>query len=153
MAEQERSRGGSAHVAGPLSVEEVAERAKRLEVTSKRILEALASIAFADIREIVGWDEGKLTLTPSADLLDADAAAIAEIVASAKDQKIYRIKLHEKPAALSLLARLLGMQTNLGLNEDEPTANDGKAARDFIIREFDRIAAERGQRQPRSESQ
>ena len=153
MAEQERSRGGSAHVAGPLSVEQVAERAERLEVTSKRVLEALASIAFADIREIVGWDEGKLTLTPSAELLDADAAAIAEIVAQAGSGKIYRIKLHDKPAALSLLARLLGMQTNPGLNEDEPTQNDGKAARDYIIREFDRIAAERAQGATRSEPQ
>jgi hypothetical protein len=155
MAEQ-RGSGGPAHIAGPLAVDETAaaERAAaRLEVTPKRVIEALAAIAFADIREIVGWDDGQLTMTASGKLHDADAAAIAEIIASAKESKIYRVKLHDKTAALSLLSRLLGMQKNAGPNEDEPTEHDGKTARDFIIRELDRIAAERGQRSIRPEAE
>ena len=54
MAEPQRSRGGSAY-AGPLPVEEVAERAARLGITVERIVEELRAIAFADITRIVSW--------------------------------------------------------------------------------------------------
>src|SRR5207237_1042724 len=101
MAEPERPRpDGSAH-AGPLPVEEVTERARRLGITFDRVLEQLTWIAFGDITRVVSWDTEKLTLTASGKLGDADKAAIAEIIASAKDQKIYRVKVHDKPSALA----------------------------------------------------
>ena len=104
MAERERSRGGSAY-AGPLPVEEVAERAARLGITVERIVEELRAIAFADITRIVSWDAEKLTLTASGELDKADKPAIAEIIASAKDKKIYRVKLHDKTPARSCQMR------------------------------------------------
>ena len=42
-------------------------------------------------------------MTASGDLDEADKAAVAEIIALAKDQKIYRVKMHDKPSALALL--------------------------------------------------
>src|SRR5207253_9658508 len=95
MAEPQRSRGGSAY-AGPLPVEEVAERAARLGITLERVLEELGSIAFTKITRIVSWDAQKLTMTASDELGETDKAAVAEIVASAKDQKIYRVKMFDK---------------------------------------------------------
>ena len=51
MAEQERSRGGSAHVAGPLSVEQVAERAADLGITVEQVLEQYRRIAFTSLHD------------------------------------------------------------------------------------------------------
>src|SRR5438552_7118760 len=48
-----------------------------------------------------------MTLTASGKLDNADKPAIAEIIASAKDKKIYRVKLHDKTPALALLTRIL----------------------------------------------
>ena len=107
MAEPQRPRPDGSAPAGPLPVEEVEARARRLGITLDRVLEQLYAIAFADIRRVVAWDDGTLTLKASGELLPGDAAAIAEIVASAKDQKIYRVKLHDKTPALALLTRIL----------------------------------------------
>src|SRR5947207_9519852 len=103
MAEPERPRPDGSAPAGPLPVEEVEARARRLGITLDRVLEQLYAIAFTDIRRVVGWEDGTLTMKASGELLPSDAAAIAEIVASAKDQKIYRVKLHDKTPALALL--------------------------------------------------
>jgi hypothetical protein len=138
MAEQERSRGGPAHVAGPLSVEAVAVRAERLGISIERVLERLHAIGFADIRRVVGWNDGTLIMKPSGELLDSDAAAIAEIIASAKDQKIYRVKMHDKTPALALMIRILEKLHE----QDEQTDDDGEEARDFLLEELDRLAAE-----------
>ena len=138
MAEQERSRGGSAHVAGPLSVEEVAERARRLGIAVQRVLEQLHAIGFADIRRVVGWNDGTLVMKPSDELLDSDAAAIAEIVASANDQKIYRVKLHDKTPALALMIRILEKLDKA----DEQTDDEVDDARDFLLEELHRLSAE-----------
>lgn len=154
MAEPQGFRqNGPARVAGPLAVEEVAEFATRLNLTGKRVILELARIGFADIRRVVSWDKDKLVMTPAGALRKRDAAAIAEIVASAKDARIYRVKLHDKTAALGLLSRILNMQIKAARNEDEPTKDDGEDPREFIIRELDRIAAERRQRAPRPESE
>jgi len=138
MAEPQRPRpDGSAH-AGPLPVEEVEARARRLGITLDRVLEQLYAIAFADIRRVVAWDDGTLTLKASGELLPGDAAAIAEIVASAKDQKIYRVKLHDKTPALALLTRILEKFAK----QDEQSDDDGEEARDFLLQELDRLEAE-----------
>ena len=134
----ERGRGGTVHAAGAPSVEEVAERAARLGITVVRVLEQLRAIGFADIRRVVDWEDGKLNMKPSGDLLDSDAAAIAEIIASAKDQKIYRLKMHDKTPALALMTRILEKLNK----QDEQIGDDGEEARDFLLEELDRLAAE-----------
>src|SRR5215831_13158607 len=107
MAEPKGPQRSGPASAGPLPLEEVAERAARLGITLDRVLEALAWIAFGDITRVVSWDTDTLTMTASGDLDEADRAAVAEIIASAKDQKIYRVKMHDKPTALALLLRWL----------------------------------------------
>src|SRR3954452_19459674 len=104
MAEQERSRGGSAHVAGPLSVEQVAERAARLNITVEQVLEQYRRIAFTSLHDLVEWDKDGMRLKDS-----ADTTAIIEIVTGAKSGKPYRIKLHDKKAVLDALARVIGV--------------------------------------------
>jgi hypothetical protein len=79
-------------------------------------------------------------MTASCQLPKTDAAAIAEIIASAKDQKIYRVKLHDKTPALALLTRILEKFTN----QDEQVDDDADGAREFLIQELDRLAAEGG---------
>jgi len=110
-------------------LEEVAERAARLGITLDRVLEALAWIAFGDITRVVSWDTDTLTMTASGDLDEADRAAVVEIIASAKDQKIYRVKMHDKPTALALLLRWLDKLEKMkseasgGEQDDDPTEN------------------------------
>jgi len=145
MAEpQGPRRDGPAH-AGPLPLEEVAERAARLGVTLDRVLQALAWIAFGDITRVVSWDTETLTMTASGDLDDADKAAVAEIIASAKDQKIYRVKMHDKPSALALLLRWLDKLEKLKgeASNGEQDDDDGEDPREFLIRELTRIRARR----------
>jgi hypothetical protein len=140
MAEPERSRSGSAY-AGPLPVEEVAERAAHLGTTLERVLEELCSIAYADITRIVSWDTETLTMTPSGKLEKTETAAIAEIVASAKENKIYRVKMLDKTPALALLLRWLDKQEKARPIGDD---DEGEDPREFIIRELARLRGRRG---------
>jgi hypothetical protein len=147
MAEPQWPRpSGPAYAAGPLAVEEVAERAARLGITLERVLQELWSIALGDIRKIVSWNTEKLTMTASGELHDTEAAAVAEIVASAKDQKIYRIKMHDKSPALALLIRWFWLLEKLkrGARDDEQIDDDGEDPREFLARELARLRARRG---------
>jgi len=74
----------------------------------------------------------------SGELSDGDAAAIAEIVASAKDRSIYRVKMHDKTPALALLTRIL----EKFVKQEEQIDDDGEEARHFLLEELDRLAAE-----------
>jgi len=138
MAEPQGPRPKGSASAGPFGVEEVAERAARLGITAQRVLEELHAIAFADIRRIVDWNDGKLTMKTSGELSAGDAAAIAEIVASAKDRSIYRVKMHDKTPALALLTRILEKFAK----KEEQIDDDGEEARQFLFEELDRLAAE-----------
>jgi hypothetical protein len=135
----DRFGGGLARAPG-LPVEEVEARAAPLGITVERLVEELRALAFSDITRIVSWDTEKLAMTASSELPKTDAAAIAEIIASAKDQKIYRVKLHDKTPALALLTRILEKFTN----QDEQADDDADGAREFLIQELDRLAAEGG---------
>lgn len=59
--------------------EAVAERSKRTEITADRVLQELARIGFADIRELFEWDKERAAFVPSRDLTEDQAAAVAEI--------------------------------------------------------------------------
>jgi len=146
MAEPQRPRPDGSASAGPLPVEEVEARAARLGITLERVLQHVMWIAFGDLTRVVSWDTETLTLTASGTLDEADKAAIAEIIASAKDQKIYRVKMHDKPSALALLLRWLDKQEKAKGVADEQTDDDGEDPREFIIRELARLRARRGGR-------
>ena len=140
MARQPRRRYG----AGAPACEDVEARAARLGITAERVLREYARIGFSDMSRIVEWDEaGKMQAKPSTGLSEDDAPAIAEIVASASTNCVYRIKLHDKKPVLDALARHLGL-----LRRSRPgrmTKNrldDDEDPREFLIREVDRLAAE-----------
>jgi hypothetical protein len=135
-------RGGTAHVAGSPAIEEIEARAARLGITPDRVLQEHARIAFASLRDIVEWDDKGMKLKP-----EADTAAIIEIVAAAGNGRPYRIKLHDKKPVLDAIARYLGMlpPTQPAANEDEATENDAQSARERLIAELDRLAAEAAQ--------
>jgi hypothetical protein len=140
MARQRRHRS-----AGAPAFEDVEARAARLGITAERVLQEYARLAFSDMSRIVEWDDaGKMQAKPSTGLSEDDAPAIAEIVASASTNYVYRIKLHDKKPVLDALARHLGLLPLLKSvpNEDEPTQDDGESARERLILELDRLAAE-----------
>lgn len=130
---------------GPPAVE---ARAARLGITAERVLREYARIGFSDMSRIVEWDAaGKMLAKPSIGLSEDDAPAIAEIVASASTNCVYRIKLHDKKPVLDALARHLGLlpMSKTGSN-DEEQADENEDPREFLIREVDRLAAEEAKR-------
>jgi phage terminase small subunit len=105
----------------------LAGAAEQAGVTASRVIAELARIGFADIRKVVSWraevttvtsglDEGgtpkevlqsRVTVLDSTSLSDDTAAAVAEVSQSANGS--LRIKMHDKPAALEKLGRMLGI--------------------------------------------
>lgn len=98
-----------------------AERSARLGLTQDRILQELAAVAFARMPEYAAWGSGKqMSLKPSEELTDDQAAAVAQVQETEKfiktlgedEQLMSRersIKLHDKLAALKLLGQHIGM--------------------------------------------
>ena len=121
-------------------LDDIRRHAAELGITTDKVLQEYARIAFANLRHVVDWDDGKMKFKPSEKISEDDVAAIAEIVESAKDNKPYRVKLYDKRAALDAIARYLGMNLTPEPADDEPTANR-EDPREALIRELDRLAA------------
>lgn len=77
-----------------------------LSITHENITRELARIGFADIRDVVTWEDGRLRLQPSHRVTDDAAAAIAEI---SERRGGLRVKLHDKRAALVDLGKIAGL--------------------------------------------
>lgn len=96
-------------------------RGERTEVTADRVLRELGKIAFADMRNIAGWDpDAGVTYHPSELLEDDVAAAISEVSnkktdSYSKDGDLrstrhdIKVRLHDKTRALELIGKHLGM--------------------------------------------
>ena len=86
------------------------DREKRTEVTQDRVVQELASIAFAKVTDYVGiWSNGATSIVvmkSTDDLTDDQVRAIAGIKEGANG---IEIKLNDKEKALELLGRHLGM--------------------------------------------
>jgi len=139
-----RHGGGASRPDRLPAMEEVEERAARLGITPERVLAEYARIAFSKITDIVEWD-GEGILKAKANPADDVVVAIAEVVASASNQKIYRVKMHDKKPVLDALARHLGMLPSLKHTPDDDEQIGDDEAREFLIRELDRAAAEIGE--------
>ncbi|MDR1514077.1 MAG: terminase small subunit [Synergistaceae bacterium] len=88
----------------------LAERSKRTEVTADRVVKELARIAFVDTRQIFEWGPDGVTLRPSDELTDDEAAIVAEVSETiSKDGGSIKAKRFDKLKALELLGRHLGM--------------------------------------------
>lgn len=101
----------------------MAERSRRTQVTQDRVVEELARLAFADVRDAATWTDETMSLRPSADLDDVTSAAIREVRVTRTITRIkrkggdedeierveQRLQMHDKKGALDSLARHLGM--------------------------------------------
>ena len=88
----------------------VARREKRTEITQDRVLLEYARIAFADMDTYVTWGPGGVTLNESSELPVGASAAVSEVTESVTEKgNTVRFKLHDKQAALGMLAKHLGM--------------------------------------------
>jgi len=107
-------------------------RAKRTGIDADRVIDELASIAFADMRKILDWGKNRVRLRPASSLTAADRAAIKSISVRIGKRGCghVRVRLHDKFAALLMLQRHLGMDNTLG----------DKAARAKLARKlYDRV--------------
>jgi phage terminase small subunit len=86
----------------------MAARARRTGVTVERVLDELVRVAFAELSPIVAWGADGARLTDGT-ALPADACAAIAALATDEDGRAVAVRLHDKGAALALLARRLGL--------------------------------------------
>ena len=98
---------------------EMALRSQKTGISAQRVVQELARIGLADVRDVMSWDAAGVTFIPSADLSD-DAARGIQSVKSRERTSVdnegnasvvveLEVKMHPKEPALNLLARHLGM--------------------------------------------
>ena len=88
----------------------LAKRSARTEVTADRVVKELARIAFVDTRRIFTWGPGGVTLRPSGELTDDEAAVVATVEETTSENGgSIKAKLCDKMKALEMLGRHLGM--------------------------------------------
>lgn len=107
-AQQIASENLSKHVIQEAIQTELEKRKKRVEVNQDFVLEQLAKIAGADIKDFIKYDgDGNITFKPYDDV---DGQMISEISNTATAHgKSKRVKLHDKMKALELLGKHFGM--------------------------------------------
>ncbi len=79
---------------------------EKLEITREMVIGEIAKIAFCDIRGVLDWSEGGITLVPSARIPDDVAASISEVKAMSSG---ISVKQYDKLRALDLMAKVLGV--------------------------------------------
>ena len=141
-----RSGNGASRLERPPVTDDVETRAAQLGITPERVLLEMIRVAFSDLSRVADWRTGEdgLQVKNSTELDPDDAAAIAEIVASAATGRIYRIKMHDKTPGLQMIARCLDMfvKAAAAQNDDEPTPDEVDRARQRLMDALDRLAAE-----------
>ena len=99
------------------------DRCQRLEVTGDMIVAELAKIAFSDITELTEWTDNQVTLKESVNLPTSITRAIAEVSqAPTSEGMAVRVRMYDKMAALSLLAKHTGV---IGTTKHIHTGADG----------------------------
>lgn len=86
----------------------VEERARRTEVTADRVVQQLARVAFADLKDVVEFGPGGVTIK---DGKDVDGTILSEIskISYKKGGGTVRVRLSDRMTALELLGRHLGI--------------------------------------------
>jgi len=106
-----------------------AERAENRRVTADRVLAEFARIGFADMRTFVDWGPNRFALRDRDLLSDWEGGAVAH-VEPPTNGKPGRIRLHDKHAALEVLARhtgLLGSGRGTRPTDHRPANRDARA--------------------------
>lgn len=79
-------------------------------ITAQGVLAEIRRVAFSDMRDFQSWGPNGLTLTASEELTDDAAACVAEVSETVTESSTtMRFKLHDKIAALTTLAKHLGL--------------------------------------------
>lgn len=111
-------------------------------ITPERVLREYARIAFADLRRVADWGPNGLMLKTPEALAEADAAAISEITTVGSQSRNFRVKLHDKKAALNAIARHLGMFARPTRRPEGDVPEDpAEDAREVLARRLARLAA------------
>jgi phage terminase small subunit len=88
----------------------LAERSARTGVSADRVIRELARVAFADPRSVFSWGPGGVTLRPSDELTEDEAAIVSEVSETRSENGgSIKAKCYDKVKALELLGRHLGM--------------------------------------------
>jgi len=134
-------------VAAALS-EAQALRAKRMAIDAERVLGELARLGFADLGRVIDWGPQGVRLTPAQELDPIDRAAISEVVAEigAETTKL-KVKLFNKPRALEVLARHLGLLAKPPRGAGEPKLFEGRDPRQVLRERLERIVAAMAKRE------
>ena len=85
----------------------IARHLEREDVSTQRLLHELASVALAQISDVIEWDEAGARLVASSKLLDDDTrAAVQEVeqVPSEHGTRV-RVRMHDKVRAIEVLLR------------------------------------------------
>ena len=81
---------------------------KRLHITKGRVLRELAKIAYANIEDVVKWDNSGVHYSSSAELPRDITAAVAEVQETVTNQgHTLKFKMHDKAKALIALIEKL----------------------------------------------
>lgn len=86
----------------------MAKREKRTEITQDRVIQQLAKIALADIKDFVEWDDNGIRIRGSAEVDGSLLAEVSENLSELGGRTI-KIKRHDAMKALELLGRHLGI--------------------------------------------
>lgn len=106
-----------------------AERAESRRITADRVLAEFARIGFADMRDFVDWGPERFALRDDKLLSEWQGGAIAR-VEPPTNGKPASIRLHDKHAALDVLARhtgLLGSGRGTRPTDHRPANRDARA--------------------------
>lgn len=93
-----------------------------VNITSKRVLQELAAIAFSSIHDVADYNRGVLSLRDFRELSRQDKAAIQSIkIIHAKEGTNIHFQLYDKQKALEMLGRYLALfNDQLNLKSDKP---------------------------------
>lgn len=90
------------------------ERQHRTEITADRIIQEWARIAFSDIAAVIDFDGNSVQLRKSQDLSPDVTAALETVATTVSETEFgtkvsYKVKMHNKVAALQQLGKLMGL--------------------------------------------
>lgn len=83
----------------------------KLEITKEKVLLELAKIAFSDLKDTMTWGPDGANAKPMDDLGEEVTGAVSEVTqTTSRDGNVnVKVKLHDKQAALTSLAKHLGL--------------------------------------------